>query len=62
MRFSYLLAFFAIVALIALGIPKRFGYHHDAAISFFVFLAFAIAVFLFEQKQVNGWPFRKARR
>jgi hypothetical protein len=59
MRMSYLLLIPAVAALCALGIPKRFGYFQEAAVSFAVFLAIALAVWLFEQQACGKWPFKR---
>ena len=56
MRMSYLIAAASIAPLFATGIP---AYRAEAIGVFVVMLVVAIGVFLYEQKQYRGWPFKR---
>lgn len=56
MRFSYLIAAVSVAPLFATGIPE---YRTEALGVFVVMLVVAIGVWLFEQKQYRGWPFKR---
>lgn len=56
MRFSYLILIITFIAVIATGIPE---YRHEAVGVAVVSCIAAVAVWLYEQKQLRGWPFKR---